>query len=433
MQVSVESFGALGRRVKVAVPAADVEKAFSERLHKFSQRVKMPGFRPGKVPLKMIEAQYGGQLMQEVASDLIEASFAEAVGREGLRPAGGPRIQPQRVARGADLQYTAEFEIFPEIAKGDIAGMRIERPVVTVTDADVDRTLETIRKQRTTWRAVERPAQAGDRLVVDFTGHLDGQPFDGGSAKAFPVVLGGNTLLEDLEKGLIGSNRGETRTVAVRFPADYHHAKLAGKTADFEVTVNEIGEPVMPEMGAELARALGIEDGDVAKLRAEVKGNLEREAAGRIRGVLRERVLRALLDANKIDVPQSFVDSEAARMKSQEQTLRGAHGGADDVIDKMYQERARQRVALGLVLSEIVQQRGIRADAAKVRVRLQELAAEYEQPEAFVQWHLSQPERLREIESMVVEDRLVEELLGGADVADVPVAFQDLLKGEAGR
>jgi trigger factor len=431
MQVSVETFGTLGRRVKIAVPAADVEKAFSERLQQFSRRVKLPGFRPGKVPLKMVEAQYGGQLMQEVAGDLIESSFAEAVGREGLRPAGGPKIQPQALARGADLQYVAEFEIYPEIAKPDITGVRIERPVVDVTDADVDRTLDTIRKQRTTWRAVERAAQSGDRLVVDFTGRLDGQVFDGGSAKSFPVVLGGNTLLEDLEKGLIGATSGETRTIAVRFPVDYHHAKLAGKTADFDVKVNEIGEPVIPDVGADLARQLGIEDGDIEKLRAEVKGNLEREAAGRIRGVLRGHVMQALLNANKFDVPQALVKNEATRMKSQEQTLKGAHGGADEVIEKMYQDRARQRVALGLILGEIVQKRGIRADAGKVRQRLLELAAEYEQPEAFVQWHMSQPERLAEIESMVVEDRLVEELLAGADVIDTKVGFQDLLKVEA--
>jgi trigger factor len=431
MQVSVETVGTLGRRMKIAVPAEQVEKAFSERLQQFSRRVKMPGFRPGKVPAKMIEAQYGGQLLQEVAGDLIEASLAEAIGREGLRPAGGPRIAPQALARGADLQYVAEFEVLPEIAKLDIAGVRIERPTVTVIDADVDRTLETIRKQRTGWRPVPRAAQAGDRVKIDFVGHLDGQPFEGGSAKDFPVVLGGNTLLDDLEKGLLGMSANETRSVPVRFPENYHHAKLAGKTADFEVKVNEVAEPVVPEVDGELAKQLGIEDGSVEKLRAEVRSNLDREAATRIRGILRARVTNALLDANKFDVPQNLVDAEIARLKSQEQTVRGGQGDADKLVDEMYRERARRRVALGLIFGEVVQKRSIRPDAGAVRQRLAELATEYDQPEAFVQWHLSQPERLRDIESMVVEDKLIDEMLAGADVVDTPIEFQDLLKVEA--
>lgn len=431
MQVSVETVGTLGRRMKVAVPAEQVEKAFSERLQQFSRRVKMPGFRPGKVPAKMIEAQYGGQLLQEVAGDLIESSLAEAIGREGLRPVGGPKIAPQALARGADLQYIAEFEVLPEIPKLDITGTRIERPAVSVTDADVDRTLEAIRKQRTGWNPVARAAQSGDRVKIDFTGRLGGEPFEGGTAKDFPVVLGGNTLLDDLEKGLIGMSANDASSVPVRFPENYHHAKLAGKTADFDVKVNEVAEPVVPQVDAELAKQLGIEDGSVEKLRAEVKSNLEREAAARVRGILRARVTKALLEANKFDVPQTLVDAEIARLKSQEQTVRGAPDDAGKMIDEMYRDRARRRVALGLIFGEVVHKRGIRPDAGAVQQRLAELATEYDQPEAFVQWHLSQPERLRDIESMVVEDKLIDEMLSGAEVVDTPTEFQDLLKVEA--
>jgi trigger factor len=425
MQVSVESFGVLGRRMTVAVSATELERAFSERLRRLSRQVKMPGFRPGKVPLKMVEAQYGPQLLQEAAGELIQSSLQDALGRQGLRPAGGPKIVPQAPARGRDLQYIAEFEVYPEIRKLDIAGVRIERPVVTVADADVDSTLDTIRRQRTTFAQASRPAQSGDRLLVDFVGRLDSEAFEGGSAQGFPVVLGSGTLLPDLEQGLIGAGAGETRTLPVRFPVDYRHPKLAGRTAEFEIKVVEVSAPQLPEVNADFARQLGVADGDVARLRADVRGNLEREAERRVRGVLRARALQALLDANRFDVPQALVAGEVARLKGQDQQLRRAAGADTD-----YQERARQRVALWLILSEIIRARGLHADPARVRAKLEELAGEYEKPEEFLQWHRANPERMADIETLVVEERVVEELLGGADVVDQPMTLPELLKLE---
>jgi trigger factor len=426
MQVSVESFGALGRRVKVAVPADEVEKAFSERLARFSRQVKMPGFRPGKVPLKMVEAQYGQSLMQEVAGDLIQTSLQEAIGREGLRPAAGPQIRQESLARGRDLQYTAEFEVYPEITRLDLAGVAIERPVATVADEDVERTLETIRKQRTHWQMVARPAQTGDRLLIDFTGRLDGQPFEGGGATNFPLVLGSGTLIDSLEAGLIGAAAGEVRSVPVKFPDDYRHPLLAGKTAEFEVKVNQVTEPVLPELNAELATQLGIEDGDLAKLRTEIRGNLEREAAQRTRAIARGRVMQALLDANRFEVPQGLIEAEVARLKAEAQARRGPA-----VDEASYLDRARPRVALGLVLSEIVRRRGLRPDPARVRARLEEMAAEYEKPQEFTQWYYANPERLGEVESLVVEEQVTDALLADAAVTDKPVSFQELLKTAA--
>ena len=422
MQVSVESVGSLGRRMKVAVPADQFEKAFADRLQRFSRSVKMPGFRPGKVPLKMVEAQYGPQLLEEVAGKLIESSYQEALGKEGLRPAGGPKIHPESLGRGKDLQFTAEFEVMPEIRQLDIAGVKIERPVAQIEESDIDSTLETIRRQNVGWSEVARPAQNGDRVLVDFSGRLGGEAFEGGTAKDFPVVIGSNTLLEDLERGLVGVSAGDARTIAVQFPTDYRHEKLAGQRADFDVQVKTVSEPVLPALDAEFARRFGVQDGDIAKLRSEVRGNLEREAAKRARVIVRARVLNALLSANPVEVPQGLLNSELARLKAQNSA--GATGPGQE-------ERARARVALWLILSEIIRVRGHRADPAAVRAKLQELAQEYEKPAELVQWYYANPERLAEVETLVIEERVVDELLAGANVVEQAVPLPELLKMEA--
>lgn len=422
MQVSVESVGSLGRRMKVAVPADQFEKAFADRLQRFSRSVKMPGFRPGKVPLKMVEAQYGPQLLEEVAGKLIESSYQEAIGKEGLRPAGGPKIHPESLGRGKDLQFTAEFEVMPEIRQLDIAGVKIERPLAKIEESDIDSTLETIRRQNISWSEVARPAQDGDRVLVDFSGRLGGEAFEGGTAKDFPVVIGSNTLLEDLEKGLVGVSAGDARTIAVQFPADYRHAKLAGQRADFDVQVKTVSEPVLPALDSEFAKRFGVQDGDIAKLRSEVRGNLEREAAKRSRVIVRARVLNALLSANPVEVPQGLLNSELARLKAQNSA--GETGPGQE-------ERARARVALWLVLSEIIRVRGHRADAATVRAKLQELAQEYEKPAELVQWYYANPERLAEVETLVIEERVIDELLAGANVVEQAVPLAELLKMEA--
>src|SRR3990170_7965424 len=329
MQVSLERVGALGRRLTVAVPADEVEKSYGARLQRLSTRVKLPGFRPGRGPLKMVEARYGGELMEEVAGDLIETSFREAIGREGLRPAGGPRISRKSLARGATLEYTAEFEVYPEIERLDLRGVHIERPVAQIAAEDVDRTLETIRKQRVTWSPIARAARADDRLKIDFVGRIAGKEFEGGVAKGVSVVLGAGTLLEGIENGLVGATAGEVKTLVVPFPADHRNPALAGQTVDFEVTVHEVAEPVLPELNAEFAGTLGVPDGSLETLRADIRANLEREAAARSRTVLRSRVWKALLEGNRFEVPQSLVNAEIARMKSQEQALRGAQPQAD--------------------------------------------------------------------------------------------------------
>ncbi len=431
MQISVETFGKLGRRLTVAVPAEDVEKAYRQRLHQLCGRVRMPGFRPGKVPLKLIEAQYADRVMEEAAGDLIQASLREAIGRQGLRPAADPRIQRKVLERGKQLEFTAEFEIYPEIPNLSLKGRRIERPVAAIAEEDIDRTLETIRHQRMEWRprGESEAALAGDRLRIDFTGRLDGQIFEGGSAENFSVVLGSNTLLPELEQGLIGAKAGETRTIPVTFPADYRHALLAGKTVVFEVVVREVAQPVLPQVNEAFARSLGITDGSVERLRAEIHANLEREARRRSRTVLRARALKALLEANPIEVPQSLLAAELARAKRLFQAMRGTAATAEE--EAVLRERARVRVALGLIVNELAHVHGIRPDDARVRERLAEMAAEYESPEDFIRWHYEKPERLAEIESLMMEEKAIEAALAEASVEEITISFQELLKLEA--
>jgi trigger factor len=426
MQVSVETIGTLGRRLKVAVPADKVEQEFSARLQRLSKQVKMPGFRPGKVPLKMVEAQYGVRLMDEVAGELIQTTLYEAIGSQGLRPAGDPRIQRKPVVRGEQLEYTVEFEIFPEVKRHDLAGVRIERPVVTVGEEDVNRTLETIRKQRATWKPVERAANTGDRLSIDFAGRINGKEFDGGKANGFQLVIGSGTLLGDMEQGLVGAITGDTRNISVKFPSDYGHAPLAGQAADFEVKVNEVAEAVLPELNETFARELGVQDGGLDKLRSDVRTNLEREASSRSRAVVRARVLKQMLDANPIEVPQSLQDAEVQRLKNSDQA-----SGQNAKDDAVYAARARSRVALGLILGEFIRNRGLVPDPARVRAKIEEMAADYESPQEFIQWHYEKPERLSEIESLVMEEKVVEDLLVSADIADKSMGFQELLKLEA--
>lgn len=425
MQVSVETIGTLGRRLKVAVPADQVEKEFHARLLRLSKQAKMPGFRPGKVPLKMLEVQYGGRLMDEIAGELIQSTLPQAMGSQGLRAAGDPRIQRKPMTRGEQLEYTAEFEIFPEVTRFDLATKSVEKPVVVVTEDDVNRTLETIRKQRATWKQAHHEAQLGDRLTIDFVGRIDGAEFEGGKANGFQVVLGTATLIEDMEQGLVGARQGEMRRISAKFPSNYRHAPLAGKTADFDVQVTDVAQAVLPELNESFARELGVADGSLDKLRAEVKSNLEREAANRIGAVVRARVLKQLLDVNPIEVPQSLLDVEIQRLKKSDMS-----SGFDNAEPMVYEKRARSRVALGLILAEIIRNRGIVPDPAKVRARIEEMAVDYESPQEFIQWHYANPDRLREIETLVLEEKIVEDMLASAQVSEKPMSFQELLKVE---
>ncbi len=419
MQVSLENVGVLGRRLTVALPAQELENAYSERLKRLSREVKLPGFRPGKVPVKVVEQQYGARLLEEAAGDLIQSSLKEALGRQGLRPAGGPHIEPRLLKRGEELRYTAEFEVYPEITAANIAGVGIERPRATISDADIAHTIETIRTQRTRYVPVSRAAQQGDRVVVDFVGRKDGKPFDGGAGRDIPVVIGSHTFLEDFESGLVGARAGEKRTIAATFPTGYQQTALAGERAEFDAHIKEVGAPEIPALDEALARDLGVPSGSLDELRGQVRQNLEREAARRAQVVVRARVMKSVLAQSRVEVPQALVDDQLQRMVP----VMAASDGER-------REHARRRAALSLVFGETIRKLGIVPDAAGTRAKLESLAQEYESPDAFVRWHYEQPGRLAEIEALVMEERVIEELLKTAMVTDKDMAFQDLLKIE---
>lgn len=431
MQVSVENTGSLSRRMTVAVPAERFEQAFTSRLERLSKQVKVPGFRPGKVPMKVIEARYGGRVMEEVAGELIQATFREAVGQEGLKPVVTPAIEHQPIERGKDFAYTARFEVYPEIPKLDLAGHVIERPRGEITSDDVDRSVESLRQQRVVWQPVEREARQGDRLTISFKGTVDGQPFEGGEANDLHLVLGSGRLIEGFEDGLTGVSSGDTRTLALQFPDAHPKKELAGKPVEFVVDVQAVAEPVLPEVNEEFARQFGIVEGSVEKLRAQVRVNLEREMAQRLRAVLRARVLEALVNANEFDLPQTLLAAETDYVRRLDRAVRDPKenvGTETPDESAAYEMTARRRLARSLTLAEVIRVNAIKADPDKVRARVTEMAQEYEAPEEFVRACYATPARLSQIEAAVVEEQAVERLLETADVSEKSVTFQELVR-----
>lgn len=433
MRVSVENTGKIGRRVTIAVPADEVEQKISERLKRLAKSAKLPGFRPGKAPIKVIEARYGGQVMQEVAGSLIEASLMDALGREGLNPAGGPDVEPTSIGRGKDLEYIATFDVYPKIEKLDISGVTIDTPECEVADQDVDATIETMRKQRTVWKSVDRGAQEGDRVIIDFTGTIDGEPFSGGQAEGYEVVLGAGQLLEEFEFGLRGTRVGGEKTISVKFPEDYQGGDVAGRSAEFAVTVVDVGEPELPEVNDQFAESFGVKEGGIAQLREDVKRNLQREVDQRIQARVRDQVLQALINANDMELPRKLVNAEIDRaLETNRAALarRGVLAKSETEFDRgLFEGEAKRRVALGLILREIISQRELKPDKDRMRQQVETMAAGYDDPQAFIQWYYSDRQRVEQVEAMVLEDQVIEELLKTATAKSTRVTVDDFIRG----
>jgi trigger factor len=432
MQANLENVGTLERRLSVAVPMAEIDQEIDTRLKKLSRTVKMHGFRPGKVPLKVVQQQYGPQVRQEVLSDAVERSFGEAVRQQNLRVAGYPRFEPKPLSDGAsDFEYSATFEVYPEIALNDISATRIERPHLEVGDAHIDRTLEVIRKQRVTYDPVERPAETGDRVTLSYAGTIDGVEFPGGKAENQMIVIGEGRLLADFEAQLTGMKAAEAKSFELRFPDDYHGKDVAGKTARFDVSVSEVAAPRLPELDAEFAKSLGVADGDVQKMREEVRSNVEREVKNRLKARLKEQVMQALLDKTAVDVPKALVEGEVARLRElmqQDFAARGMPVKEDMTFPaELFEKQALRRVTLGLILAELVKTHQLQAKPEQLKTIVEELAQSYEHPQEVVRFYYQSPERLREIESMVLEDNVVEWALKTAQVADKPIDFDELM------
>ena len=425
----------LERHLTVSVPIAQVEAEIATRLKRLARTVKMQGFRPGKVPLKMVERQYGFQVRQEVLSDSVQRSFAAAVTDQNYRVAGYPRFQPVQAAQDAtSIEYTATFEVYPEVEVRDVSTHAIRRPAVKVADENVDSTLRTLRKQRARYERVERPARKDDLVNIDFEGLIAGQPFAGNKAANFTTVLGEARLLPDFESALEGMSEGETRTFPLTFPQDYAEA-VRGKTADFTVTVNQVAEPHLPELDAELAKSLGVEDGDVERLKREVRQNIEKEVAKRVKASVKEQVMESLLASAAFEVPRSLLDAEIGRMQAaavEDLKQRGMTTKDLSLPPDLFAERAERRLKLSILVTEIVRRNALQAKPEQVRKVIEEHAESFEEPEQLVRWYYGDPSRLAEVEALVMEDNVVEWAMGKMKVEDTPTDFDELMGTKKG-
>ena len=424
--------GPLERRIKLAVPLAEIETEVNQRLQRLTRTVKLAGFRPGKVPLKIVQQQYGGQVRQEVLGDTVQKTFTAAVREQKLRIAGYPRIEPEEAQENAgELAFNAIFEVYPEFEVGDVSGIEIEKLTAPLDEAEIDRTIEILRKQRATYIGVERAAQIGDRLNMDFVGTLDGVAFPGGSAQGTTLTLGDGAMLKDFESQLEGMKPNENKEFELTFPADYQAKELAGKTVKFAVKLNQVEAPQLPPIDADFARSLGVADGDLAKLRAEIRDNLKREVAKRVMAHLKEQVMQALYERTRIDLPKALIDEEVMRLAERaKENLAGQ--GMDTaklaLPPAMFEEQAKKRVALGLILSQLVKQQKLEVKPEQVKQRLEEFAAGYDDPQQVINWYRSDRSRMAEVESLVLEDNVVSWVLERAKVTDKPVEFEAMMK-----
>jgi trigger factor len=420
----------LERHLTVSVPIAQIEAEIASRLKKLARTVKMQGFRPGHVPLKMVERQYGFQVRQEVLSDSVQQSFADAVRGQNYRVAGYPRFAPVQAGEGApNVEYTATFEVYPEVEIGDLSSRTLARPVTDVAEANVDSTLMTLRKQRAKYNRVERAARDGDLVNVDFEGLIAGQPFEGNKAQNFTFVVGEKRMLPDFETAVEGMKEGETRTFPLTFPQDYAEA-VRGKTADFTITVNQVAEPELPALDADLARSLGVADGSVEQLRREVRENIEKEVEKRTKSAVKDQVMEHLFAIATFDVPRALLDSEIGRMQQaavEDLKQRGMTTQNLSLPPDLFAERAARRIKLSILVSELVKRHDLGAKPEQVRRLVEQHSESFEQPDQLVRWYYGDPGRLAEFEALAMEDNVVEWAMGRMKVEDKATDFDELM------
>jgi trigger factor len=426
MQVSVSATSGLERRMEVAVPADQITTAIEQRLKEISRTARLKGFRPGKAPLPVVRKQFGEQVRAEVVGDVMRSSLAEALSREKLTPAAGPRIEPIAVAPGSDLKFAATFEVMPEIQVRSLERIAVERPRATVEEPDIDAMLESMRRQRPAFAAVDRPAREGDRVTVDYTGRMGGEPFEGGDGKDVAILIGSRQSRPELEEGLKGAVVGEARTITVKFPTELSNKTLAGNTAELALTVKSVEEQSLPAVDEEFCRAFGVEEGGVEALRAEVRKSMERELADVIRNRVRTQVLDALYAENPIDLPRALVEDQVQQLQIDAARRMGVREASKVPPRQPFEAPARRRVALGLLMGQIVKTEGIPVDRQRVQSRIEELAASYPNPEEARRAYQHNPEALRQIESVVLEDQVIDWILERAKVTEVPMSFKEI-------
>lgn len=437
MAANLETLGSLERRLSMSVPVDEVERQIDERLKKLARGMKMSGFRPGKVPMRLVAQQYGPQVRSEVIGDALQKTFSDAVKLANLKVAGNPRIEPVNKEGESPeealkaFEFSATFEIYPEVKAGDLSAVTVERPQVSVNDAEIDRTLEILRKQRTTFAvSADRVAENGDRLTIDFEGKIDGEVFPGGAAKGFAFVLGEGRMLPEFEAAATGLQAGASKTFDMKFPDDYHGKEVAGKTASFTITVNQVEAASLPPLDAEFAKGLGVADGDIAKMRAEVKANVEREVAKRIKARTKSQALQALHDSTPVELPKSLIEMETQNMVQQARADLEARGMKVEQLPfepSAFEPGAKRRVALGLIIGELARTEGLQPKPDQIRKLIEEQAQSYESPAEVVKWFYMQPERLNEMEGLALEDNIVNWVLSKAKVVDKAIPFDELM------
>jgi trigger factor len=433
MQVFIETTSGLERRLTVGVPAERVESEVNDRLQKAAKNVRIDGFRPGKVPMRVIKQRYGAGVRQEVLGEVMSQSFYEAVTQENLKPAGQPSIEPKSLEEGKDLEFVATFEIFPEIELADMAGFEVLRPAADVTEPDIDNMIEIFRKQQGGFEVAERAAAEGDKVNIDFAGTRDGEAFEGGNAQGSDLELGSGSMIPGFEDGIVGMSAGEEKTLQLSFPEEYHSEELKGAAVEFKITLNNVSEQVLAAMDDELFQKYGVEGGGEEQFRKEIAENMARELSNAIKTKVKQQVMDAIVSANESqEIPKALIDQEISNMRKQMFQQFGGAGAENLDLDSllpadMFQDQAERRVKLGLLLSEYIAKSEIVADGDKVRETIEEIASTYQEPAEVVQWYYSNQEQLSGVESMVLEDQAVQQLLEQAKVTDETCTYQEAI------
>ena len=432
MQVSIETTSGLERRLTVNLPAEVVDKEVDKRLQQASKTVRINGFRKGKVPMKVVRQRFGAGVRQEVLGEVMSRSFYEAVQKEQVKPAGQPSIEAKNVTPGENLEYVATFEVYPEVTLADLSEVAIERPKAEVTDADVDNMIDVLRKQQSGWKETKRKAQKGDRVTIDFVGRKDGEEFEGGKGEGHKLVLGSGSMIPGFEDGIIGMKPGEEKEVEVTFPEDYQAENLAGAAAVFTITVTASEKPELPELNDEFFAAYGVEEGGEEKFREEVRGNMERELKNAALNKVKTQVMDQLFEKHEVEIPAALVKGEVQTLRGQMVQQFGGQIKPEDAArmlpDTMFEDQAKRRVVLGLVVGEIVKENKLAVDSDRVKAKVEELASTYQQPEEVVEYYFNNRELLAGVESVVLEDQVVDFVLDKAKVTEVESTYDDVIK-----
>jgi trigger factor len=428
MQVSVETTQGLGRRLSITVPADTIKQAVKKELINAAKSVRIDGFRKGKVPMNIVEQRYGASVRQDVLGEAMQRSFVDAIIKEKINPAGAPNYVPGEYKEGEDFTFAVEFEVYPEVELKGLENIEVEKPVVEVNDEDVDAMLDTLRKQQATWKETDRAAEAEDRVTVDFTGSIDGEEFEGGKASDFVLAMGQGRMIPGFEEGLVGHKAGEEFSIDVNFPEDYHAENLKGKAAKFAIVLKKVEERELPELTEEFIKRFGVADGSVAGLRTEVRKNMERELTGAVRNRIKSQAIAGLVSANEIDVPAALIDGEIDVLRRQAaQRFGGNEKQALELPRELFEEQAKRRVVVGLLLGEVISTNDLKADEDRVKTLIEEMASAYEDPSEVIEFYSKNKELMNNMRNVALEEQAVEALLAKAKVTEKATTFSELM------